>query len=74
MKTIVLIPSMGKQEKGGEKTEIMRDTPIIADHKEFNQFENQGFTNNRRFEGRHKGGQSDQPFPQSRRSTKWVEK
>ncbi|GFU57669.1 uncharacterized protein TNCV_3638241 [Trichonephila clavipes] len=30
--------------------------------REFNQFENQGFTNNRRFEGRRQGGQSDQPF------------
>ncbi|GFU72411.1 uncharacterized protein TNCV_933621 [Trichonephila clavipes] len=40
--------------------------------REFNRFENQGFTN-RRFEGRRQGGQSDQPFL-SRRSTKWVEK
>ncbi|GFW96458.1 uncharacterized protein TNCV_4357801 [Trichonephila clavipes] len=28
--------------------------------REFNRFENQGFTNNRRFEGRRQGGQSDQ--------------
>ncbi|GFW42057.1 uncharacterized protein TNCV_1905151 [Trichonephila clavipes] len=32
MKTIVLIPGIDK--KIGGKTEIMRDTPIIADHKE----------------------------------------
>ncbi|GFW57848.1 uncharacterized protein TNCV_2927671 [Trichonephila clavipes] len=32
MKTIVLIPGIDK--KIGRKTEIMRDTPIIADHKE----------------------------------------
>ncbi|GFU71189.1 hypothetical protein TNCV_443651 [Trichonephila clavipes] len=32
MKTIVLIP--GIDRKIGGKTEIMRDTPIIADHKE----------------------------------------
>ncbi|GFX92458.1 uncharacterized protein TNCV_1707341 [Trichonephila clavipes] len=32
MKAIVLIPSIDK--KIGGKTEIMRDTPIIADHKE----------------------------------------
>ncbi|GFW39272.1 uncharacterized protein TNCV_1832581 [Trichonephila clavipes] len=56
MKTIVLIP--GIDRKIGGKTEIMRDTPIIA---EFNRFENQGFAN-RRFEGRRQGGQSDQPF------------
>ncbi|GFS80877.1 hypothetical protein TNCV_126351 [Trichonephila clavipes] len=31
MKTIVLIP--GIDRKIGGKTEIMRDTPIIADHK-----------------------------------------
>ncbi|GFX72781.1 uncharacterized protein TNCV_4063761 [Trichonephila clavipes] len=30
--------------------------------REFNRFENQGFTNNHRFEGRRQGGQSDQPF------------
>ncbi|GFX55851.1 uncharacterized protein TNCV_610171 [Trichonephila clavipes] len=30
--------------------------------REFNRFENQGFTNNRRFEGRRQGGQSDQRF------------
>ncbi|GFW73731.1 uncharacterized protein TNCV_1541851 [Trichonephila clavipes] len=30
--------------------------------REFNRFENQGFTNNRRFEGRRQSGQSDQPF------------
>ncbi|GFT61187.1 uncharacterized protein TNCV_4421821 [Trichonephila clavipes] len=29
---------------------------------EFNRFENQGFANNRRFEGRSQGGQSDQRF------------
>ncbi|GFT12296.1 hypothetical protein TNCV_4005521 [Trichonephila clavipes] len=32
MKTIVLIPGIDK--KIGGKTEILRDTPIIADHKE----------------------------------------
>ncbi|GFX62623.1 hypothetical protein TNCV_4867831 [Trichonephila clavipes] len=32
MKTIILIPGIDK--KIGGKTEIMRDTPIIADHKE----------------------------------------
>ncbi|GFW50455.1 uncharacterized protein TNCV_2887601 [Trichonephila clavipes] len=30
--------------------------------REFNRFENQGFANNRRFEGRRQGGQSDQRF------------
>ncbi|GFX49995.1 uncharacterized protein TNCV_3883231 [Trichonephila clavipes] len=40
--------------------------------REFNRFENQGFTNNRRFEGRRQGGQSDQPFhSQGGRQTLW---
>ncbi|GFV68744.1 uncharacterized protein TNCV_694121 [Trichonephila clavipes] len=40
--------------------------------REFNRFENQGFANNRRFEGRRQGGQSDQRFHnQGGRQTLW---
>ncbi|GFT68072.1 retrovirus-related Pol polyprotein from transposon 297 [Trichonephila clavipes] len=62
-----------RDKKIGGKTEIMRDTPIIADHKEsLIGFKNQGFANNRRFEGRRQGGQSDQRFHnQSGRQTLW---
>ncbi|GFS76844.1 hypothetical protein TNCV_3454101 [Trichonephila clavipes] len=60
MKTIVLIP--GIDRKIGGKTETMKDTPIIADHKGNLIGSKKGFTNNRRFEGRRQGGQSDQPF------------
>ncbi|GFV64069.1 uncharacterized protein TNCV_2313621 [Trichonephila clavipes] len=60
MKTIVLIP--GIDRKIGGKTEIMRDTPIIADHKgNLIDSKKPGFAN-RRFEGRRQSGQSDQPF------------
>ncbi|GFU94845.1 hypothetical protein TNCV_1490771 [Trichonephila clavipes] len=62
MKTIAF--NTRHRQENWRKTEIMRDTPIIADHKgNFNRFENQGFTNNRRFEGRRQGGQSDPTIP-----------
>ncbi|GFS97225.1 hypothetical protein TNCV_715751 [Trichonephila clavipes] len=60
MKAIVLIPGIDK--KIGGKTEIMRYANNSRPQREFNRFENQGFANNRRFEGRRQGGQSDQPF------------
>ncbi|GFV18347.1 hypothetical protein TNCV_3415941, partial [Trichonephila clavipes] len=60
MKTIVLIP--GIDRKIGGKTEIMRDTPIIADHKGNLIDSKTKVSQNRRFEGRRQSGQSDQPF------------
>ncbi|GFX03635.1 uncharacterized protein TNCV_2112071 [Trichonephila clavipes] len=55
-----LIDHVGKLE--GENRNNERYANNSRPQREFNRFENQGFTNNRRFEGRRQGGQSDQPF------------
>ncbi|GFU15029.1 hypothetical protein TNCV_2261951 [Trichonephila clavipes] len=61
MKTIVLIPGIDRKI-GGENRNNERYANNSRPQREFNRFENQGFTNNRRFEGRRQSGQSDQPF------------
>ncbi|GFV77707.1 hypothetical protein TNCV_1574561 [Trichonephila clavipes] len=58
MKTIVLIPDIDRKIGGKNERYANNSRP----QREFNRFENQGFTNNRRFEGRRQGGQSDQSF------------
>ncbi|GFU16542.1 hypothetical protein TNCV_892291 [Trichonephila clavipes] len=60
MKTIVLIPGIDRKI-GGENRNNERYANNSRPQREFNRFENQGFAY-RRFEGRHQGGQSDQPF------------
>ncbi|GFW68928.1 hypothetical protein TNCV_2918271 [Trichonephila clavipes] len=61
MKTIVLIPGIDRKIEGKNKNNE-RYANNSRPQREFNRFENQGFTNNRRFEGRRQSGQSDQPF------------
>ncbi|GFT53659.1 uncharacterized protein TNCV_1918091 [Trichonephila clavipes] len=51
-----------RQENWRENRNNERYANNSRPQREFNRFENQGFTNNRRFEGRRQGGQSDQPF------------
>ncbi|GFX78937.1 uncharacterized protein TNCV_3912261 [Trichonephila clavipes] len=51
-----------RQEKWRENRNNERYANNSRPQSEFNRFENQGFANNRRFEGRHQGGQSDQRF------------
>ncbi|GFU47489.1 uncharacterized protein TNCV_1999981 [Trichonephila clavipes] len=46
------------RENGNNERYAINSRP----QREFNRFENQGFTNNRTFEGRRQGGQSDQRF------------
>ncbi|GFX52550.1 uncharacterized protein TNCV_4325661 [Trichonephila clavipes] len=53
---------MSKQENWRENRNNERYANNSRPQREFNRFENQGFTNNRRFEGRRQNGQSDQPF------------
>ncbi|GFT17284.1 hypothetical protein TNCV_4806091 [Trichonephila clavipes] len=60
MKTIVLIPGIDRKIEENRNNE--RYANNSRPQREFNRFENQGFTNNHRFEGRRQGGQSDQPF------------
>ncbi|GFY01371.1 retrovirus-related Pol polyprotein from transposon opus [Trichonephila clavipes] len=50
-----------RQENWRENRNNERYANNSRPQREFNRFENQGFAN-RRFEGRHQGGQSDQPF------------
>ncbi|GFW02435.1 uncharacterized protein TNCV_1733501 [Trichonephila clavipes] len=50
-----------RQENWRENRNKERYANNSRPQREFNRFENQGFTN-RRFEGRRQGGQSDQPF------------
>ncbi|GFW22026.1 uncharacterized protein TNCV_4823081 [Trichonephila clavipes] len=47
---------------GGKNRNNERYANNSRPQREFNRFENQGFANNRRFEGRRQGGQSDQRF------------
>ncbi|GFW60241.1 uncharacterized protein TNCV_1843221 [Trichonephila clavipes] len=51
-----------RQENWRENRNNERYANNSRPQREFNRFENQGFANNRRFEGRRQGGQSDQPF------------
>ncbi|GFV39513.1 retrovirus-related Pol polyprotein from transposon 17.6 [Trichonephila clavipes] len=51
-----------RDRKIGENRNNERYANNSRPQREFNRFENQGFANNRRFEGRRQGGQSDQPF------------
>ncbi|GFY34699.1 nucleic-acid-binding protein from transposon X-element [Trichonephila clavipes] len=51
-----------RQENWRENGNNERYANNSRPQREFNRFENQGFTNNRRFEGRRQGGQSDQRF------------
>ncbi|GFU58171.1 uncharacterized protein TNCV_696831 [Trichonephila clavipes] len=51
-----------RQENWRENGNIARYANNSRPQGEFNRFENQGFANNRRFEGRRQGGQSDQRF------------
>ncbi|GFX48322.1 uncharacterized protein TNCV_4613211 [Trichonephila clavipes] len=51
-----------RQENWRENGNNERYANNSQPQREFNRFENQGFTNNRRFEGRRQGGQSDQRF------------
>ncbi|GFY07586.1 uncharacterized protein TNCV_3650931 [Trichonephila clavipes] len=51
-----------RQENWRENRNNKRYANNSRPQREFNRFENQGFTNNRRFEGRRQSGQSDQPF------------
>ncbi|GFX64630.1 poly polymerase 2 [Trichonephila clavipes] len=51
-----------RQENWRENRNNERYANNSRPQREFNRFENQGFTNNRRFEGRRQNGQSDQPF------------
>ncbi|GFX94139.1 uncharacterized protein TNCV_4291851 [Trichonephila clavipes] len=51
-----------RQENWRENRNNERYANNSRPQREFNRFENQGFTNNRRFEGRRQSGQSDQPF------------
>ncbi|GFX78887.1 uncharacterized protein TNCV_3911761 [Trichonephila clavipes] len=51
-----------RQENWRENRNNARYANNSRPQSEFNRFENQGFANNRRFEGRHQGGQSDQRF------------
>ncbi|GFW96341.1 uncharacterized protein TNCV_1823741 [Trichonephila clavipes] len=51
-----------RQENWRENGNNARYANNSRPRREFNRLENQGFTNNRRFEGRHQGGQSDQRF------------
>ncbi|GFV94448.1 hypothetical protein TNCV_3352861 [Trichonephila clavipes] len=60
MKTIVLIPGIDRKLRENRNNE--RYANNSRPQREFNRFENQGFTNNRRFESRRQSGQSDQPF------------
>ncbi|GFT80555.1 uncharacterized protein TNCV_5122631 [Trichonephila clavipes] len=49
-----------RQENWRENRNNERYSNNSRPQREFNRFENQGFANNRRFEGRRQGGQSDQ--------------
>ncbi|GFU47161.1 histone-lysine N-methyltransferase SETMAR [Trichonephila clavipes] len=51
-----------RQENWRENRNNARYANNSRPQSEFNRFKNQGFANNRRFEGRHQGGQSDQRF------------
>ncbi|GFV81328.1 uncharacterized protein TNCV_4773541 [Trichonephila clavipes] len=51
-----------RQENWRENRNNERYANNSRPQREFNRFENQGFANNRRFEGSRQGGQSDQPF------------
>ncbi|GFW49904.1 uncharacterized protein TNCV_1885671 [Trichonephila clavipes] len=51
-----------RQENWRENRNNERYANNSRPQREFNRFENQGFANNRRFEGRRQGGQSDQRF------------
>ncbi|GFV79125.1 uncharacterized protein TNCV_2613111 [Trichonephila clavipes] len=51
-----------RQENWRENGNNARYANNSRPQREFNRFENQGFANNRRFEGRRQGGQSDQRF------------
>ncbi|GFW18199.1 uncharacterized protein TNCV_4007391 [Trichonephila clavipes] len=51
-----------RQENWRENGNNERYANNSRPQREFNRFENQGFTNNRRFEGRRQGEQSDQRF------------
>ncbi|GFT27232.1 retrovirus-related Pol polyprotein from transposon 297 [Trichonephila clavipes] len=51
-----------RQENWRENRNNERYANNSRSQREFNRFENQGFANNRRFEGRRQGGQSDQRF------------
>ncbi|GFX10643.1 uncharacterized protein TNCV_4620841 [Trichonephila clavipes] len=51
-----------RQENWRENGNNERYANNSRPQREFNRFENQGFTNNCRFEGRRQGGQSDQRF------------
>ncbi|GFT32153.1 retrovirus-related Pol polyprotein from transposon 297 [Trichonephila clavipes] len=51
-----------RQEDWRENRNNERYANNSRPQREFNRFENQGFANNRRFEGRRQGGQSDQRF------------
>ncbi|GFU54678.1 uncharacterized protein TNCV_2161441 [Trichonephila clavipes] len=51
-----------RQENWRENRNNERNANNSRPQREFNGFENQGFANNRRFEGRRQGGQSDQRF------------
>ncbi|GFX12317.1 uncharacterized protein TNCV_63631 [Trichonephila clavipes] len=51
-----------KQENWRENRSNERYANNSRPQREFNRFENQGFANNRRFEGQRQGGQSDQQF------------
>ncbi|GFU33327.1 integrase catalytic domain-containing protein [Trichonephila clavipes] len=55
-------PTRHRQENWRENGNNERYANNSRPQREFNRFENQGFTNNRRFEGRRQGGQSDQRF------------
>ncbi|GFW87884.1 hypothetical protein TNCV_1359881 [Trichonephila clavipes] len=59
-RTIVSLTGIGK--KIGGKRGVTIDTPIVTDRGEFNKFESQGVADNRRFDGRRRGGQSDPGF------------
>ncbi|GFW76443.1 retrovirus-related Pol polyprotein from transposon opus [Trichonephila clavipes] len=61
-----------RQENWRDNRNNERYTNNSRPQREFNRFENQGFLNNRRFEGRRQGGQSDQRFHnQGGRQTLW---
>ncbi|GFT91382.1 uncharacterized protein TNCV_4285521 [Trichonephila clavipes] len=51
-----------RQENWRENRNNERYANNSRPQREFHRFENQGFANNRRFEGRRQGGRSDQPF------------
>ncbi|GFS88389.1 transposable element Tcb1 transposase [Trichonephila clavipes] len=51
-----------RQENWRENRNNERYANNSRTQREYNRFENQRFANNRRFEGRRQGGQSDQPF------------